>query len=132
MLHPNKQIEEYFKNDQKEMIKAAEKYLGMKRGDPPGIEFEFGNVYKKEDSTNKIEAQKTDSDHIIEINGLRHLTEEDVFVYKSYLENDLFKQYVDKYCQHRGISLNEALTHKICLEYLAYITCPDSHENLFI
>lgn len=51
-------------------------------------------------------------------------------IYKSYQENDLFKQYVDRYCQQRRISLNEALTHKICLEYLAYITSTDEEEGL--
>jgi len=40
---------------------------------------------------------------------------------KEYKENDEFRGYVDRYCESRGISVAEALTHKMVAHYLAYL-----------
>lgn len=38
-----------------------------------------------------------------------------------YKNNAEFREYVDRYCKNRGISVAEALTHKIMEIYLAYL-----------
>ena len=40
---------------------------------------------------------------------------------REYNNNLEFKEYVDKYCAKHGIDVEEALTHKIVLEYLHFL-----------
>jgi hypothetical protein len=39
-----------------------------------------------------------------------------------YIHNRRFKQYVDKYCEHHGITVDEALEHQIVRQAYLYYT----------
>lgn len=41
------------------------------------------------------------------------------YIKKIYNENDIIKQYVDKYANNRGLTVDEALQHKIVLYYIS-------------
>lgn len=43
-------------------------------------------------------------------------------LYNEYRHNSQFRRYVDRYCEQRGIALNEALKHELIRQAYLYYT----------